>query len=585
MKNKQVRIPEIIQKRDQWLVFLALGLFLLIRTFNYHSSVFENYKKAIYADAAGYYVYLPCAFIYGFANDNMPQHLLPVLGNGFVVKEGKVITKYPYGVALLNAPAFLTAHAFAIIFGYEADGFSEVYQQAIALSAMLYLYAGLFFLYRYLRFFCSGWVINSGLLLLLFGTNLFYYAMYAPGMSHIYSFFLFSLLLFLLHTYLHHPASRNNPLYFIGIPLVVSLIFIVRNLNIIFLPFVFIVCLFPLVGVRAKLPTLFQTGRLISYASLFILFVLPQLLYNQFAYGHFFMNTYADESFLYLDSPKLAELWFSPLNGMFLYNPMLLVVVVSSLHQIFEKKYIAFFILACFLLFSYLYASWYSWFLGCAYGCRAVIDILPLLSLPFFSLLSGISGKGKKIMVYACLSLFLLINLNTLSAFDYCFNGKPDWDWFEFKKNVGEGKIMKTIFGKNLMIELQDHEKVRIKTSEGAYLLTDSQRSHVLVARHVSPEKSEVFSIIRVDEKGRVLVKNAEGYFFSADGERNDSITANRKKIGTWEIFTIHRYGGDTIALESYHGKFVHVQDKNPSYLRAVGDQAGKQEKFLLENP
>jgi hypothetical protein len=88
-----------------------------------------------------------------------------------------------------------------------------------------------------------------------------------------------------------------------------------------------------------------------------------------------------------------------------------------------------------------------------------------------------------------------------------------------------------------------------------------------------------------VDEKGRVLVKNAEGYFFSADGERNDSITANRKKIGTWEIFTIHRYGGDTIALESYHGKFVHVQDKNPSYLRAVGDQAGKQEKFLLENP
>ncbi|MFN5386007.1 MAG: hypothetical protein ACK5CO_04210 [Bacteroidota bacterium] len=331
-------MSEIFQPRVQWFVFLALGFFFLIRTFNYHSSVFENYKKAIYADAAGYYVYLPCTFIYGFANDNMPQHLLPLLGNGFVVKEGKVITKYPYGVALLNAPAFLAAHAFALVFRCEADGFSEVYQLAIGLSAMLYLYAGLFFLYRYLRFFFSGRIIFIGLLFLLFGTNLFYYAMYAPGMSHIYSFFLFSLLLFLLHSYLHHPASRNNPRYFVGMPIVVSLIFIVRNLNIIFVPFVFVFCFFPLVGVRAKWPTLSQAGRLISYASLCILFVFPQLLYNQFAYGHFFVNTYADESFLYLDSPKLAELWFSPLNGMFLYNPLLLIVVASSLHQIFKKK-------------------------------------------------------------------------------------------------------------------------------------------------------------------------------------------------------------------------------------------------------
>lgn len=574
---------QILRQQGKWLLFLALGLFFLIRAWNYHAAVFENFKKPIYADAAGYYAYLPCTFIYGFGNDNMPQHVLPFLGNGFVVKEGKVTTKYPYGVALLNAPAFLTAHTLALILRDDANGFSEKYQQAIAISGMLYLYAGLFFLYRYLRFFFSVRVVVIGLLFLLFGTNLFYYAMYAPGMSHIYSFFLFSLLLFLLHTCLHHPASRNRPVLYIGIPVLVSLIFVVRHLNILFVPFVFAVCLFPIAGERLRMSAIFQSSRPGLFAFVFILFVLPQLAYNQFAYGNFFVNTYAQESFQYLDSPKLAELWFSPLNGMFLYSPLLLVVVASSFHQIFHQKYAAFFILVCFLLFSYLYASWYSWFLGCAYGCRALVDILPLISLPFFAFLAGVSGTGKKITVYAILSLLLLINLNTLSAFEYCFNGRPDWDWFEFKKNVGEGKIMKTCFGNNLMIDLMEHENVRIKCLRGGYLKTDPKRNDALVAGEVSYEKAEIFSIIRIDHDGRVLVKNARGKFLSADGDRKDTIVANRNKIGTWEIFTLHSFSGDTIAFESHQGKFVHTDDEPTAYLRASGERRGRQEKFLIE--
>jgi hypothetical protein len=90
-----------------------LGFFIFLSLNRHSKSGIQNYHSEIWADKAGYYIYLPAFFIYNFQVDGLPAEIDKKTGNGFIVRDGKIITKYTYGVALLQAPFFITCQNFA----------------------------------------------------------------------------------------------------------------------------------------------------------------------------------------------------------------------------------------------------------------------------------------------------------------------------------------------------------------------------------------------------------------------------------------------------------------------------------------
>jgi hypothetical protein len=122
-----------------WVLFLGVLIFL---SFNYHGKAPSfTHRSQIWADKAGYHVYLPFTIIYGCDANAMPDSIATLTGGGFSIDKEKNIlhTKYTYGVALMQLPFFLTAHFLNELLGYEASGYSRMYNWAIDVSAVVYL--------------------------------------------------------------------------------------------------------------------------------------------------------------------------------------------------------------------------------------------------------------------------------------------------------------------------------------------------------------------------------------------------------------------------------------------------------------
>ena len=136
-------------------IFLTLLLpVLLFLTFNMHSKLKTNtYHGVIWADAAGYYAYLPMWFIYGNNSMNWPANIETNSGNGFKLdtNTNTIKNKYFSGVALLQAPFFLCTHFIQKISNSPSDGFSKSYINSILIASVFYTWVGLVLLFSLLK--------------------------------------------------------------------------------------------------------------------------------------------------------------------------------------------------------------------------------------------------------------------------------------------------------------------------------------------------------------------------------------------------------------------------------------------------
>ena len=190
-----------------WMILLFLSVF----SYFSYISIYNNNKvqgtwlSEFNSDKIGYYIYLPAAFINGFYKEDFPKNLAADSNWGFSYYENKLFTKYSSGVAILILPFFLILHLILLLFGYNASGFSPPYHILVNITAAFYLALGIIAIYRFMRFYLKK---NSSLftiLVLLFSTNLYYYASFETLMSHVYSFSLFSIFL-----YLSFPRKNNS---------------------------------------------------------------------------------------------------------------------------------------------------------------------------------------------------------------------------------------------------------------------------------------------------------------------------------------------------------------------------------------
>lgn len=406
-----------------WLLITALFIFL---TLNKHSrSGIFNYHSEIWADKAGYYVYLPLTFIYHFDASSFPDSITDKIGGGFIIDtiNNVVKTKCNYGVALLQAPFFLIVHFIAKPLGYPDNGFSMPYNRSIDFAAVFYLVMGLFFLWKYLNKRFSKKLSFFALFFLIAATNLYYYAIDETGMSHIYSFAIFATLIWLIDFF-----DLKKQTHLLLLSLLFALLIVVRPINIIFI-------LFLILLQKDKLKLWLSDFKKIKPQKTIIvllpamLIISLQFFYWKYASGNYFSYSYKGESFTNLFNPQIFKVWFSTQNGLFIYTPIWLFIIIGIGKMIFDKQKNGWMYLSLFFVLSYIIASWWSWSMGCGFGNRAYVEYLTIFITPAIFLWKKIATS--KILSYSIICLFVLCaiyNLQLTYAWDGCWYGGI-WDW------------------------------------------------------------------------------------------------------------------------------------------------------------
>lgn len=343
----------------------------------------NNWNNIIEADGKGYYAYLPAVFIYNdlnftFFDSIEKKYPNPRLYYDYRVGEkGEQANKYFAGTSVAMMPFFLIAHITAKIAGMEADGYSKIYPILINIAAIFYLFLGLYYLRRLLRRYeISEGIISFILVAITFATNVFYYAVCEPAMSHIYSFAFITMFIYYLHVFYNSPESRT---YFI-LCLLFGIVVLIRPVNglIIFIvPFI--------AGEKGKLLngfTFLRERLLTGFLGLVmaIIIVAIQLIIYKMQTGNFWIDSYGSETFNWL-SPHPIDFLISYKKGLFLYTPLVLLSLLG-LYGLFKRNKFQFYSLSAFLLIVlYVLSSWWSWWYGGSFGSRVSVEYYAIAAL------------------------------------------------------------------------------------------------------------------------------------------------------------------------------------------------------------
>jgi hypothetical protein len=413
---------------------IALGTLLLYVSFNIHNNKAPlNYRSEIYADKAGYYVYLPALFLYDFNPKKFPNKVDSVSGQGFLFvksnpkKSNKVVfTKYPCGVAILDAPFFGITHIYCKITNQPTDGFSIPYHRMRSVSAWFYGMLGLFLVLLTLKRKTQPptRVILLGTTLFLLGTNLIYYLVKDAGLSHNYSFFLVALLVY-FKTVVFDSQKTGH---YLLLGLIVGLLVLVRPINVVF---VGLLVFWDLQRPRdAFLMVKANIARWLLFAGVVFLLFIPQLLYYQYAFGQYVTYAYGNETFLFWKNPKLAHVFFAFQNGWLINNPLHVFTLAGVVWMIGKKMVNGWKLLFLVLGVGLLYASWWSWELGCGFGHRGFVEFYAVLMPAFIVGFDRILGMRpmQKTLLLSLMLLFVMISLKLISAYDNCWYGDGPWD-------------------------------------------------------------------------------------------------------------------------------------------------------------
>ncbi len=392
------------------------ALTILVSLWFYGKHGRESYN--FYGDALGYYMYLPATFIYDNHKsiEKLPSDrgIRPFIhayaaqiGNGQRTPKGYVLNQYTYGIALMEAPFFLAAHAWEQARGGLANGFTDTYRNAIKLSTLFYAGLGLWITYRVLRRRVSPEAASITTALLLLGTNLFWFVLHQQGMAHVPLFFLFALLMLLtIKVY----ESRRWP-YFAALGLCAGLITVIR----------------PVDGLCVLIPLLYHSGRpfwltklqfirdhwpaILLAGCCFILPLIPQLLYWKWLTGYTIYDSYGtDQGFDFLHPAVLKGL-LGASNGWLSYTP-LMIVSIAGLALV--RRMGAFAIAVPLFLVLYVWGV-YSWYLPNypnGLGSRPMVDVYPLLGLPLAAAIQWILERGRRTQVLAAIVVLGLAAVN-----------------------------------------------------------------------------------------------------------------------------------------------------------------------------
>jgi len=381
----------------------------------------QRWHSLLRDDGKGYYAYLPAVFIY----QDLNFHFYDEIEAGKYQDRnlpydyrydfhGKAVNKYYCGTAIAELPGFLLAHWISKSLGYDPDGYSKPYLMSISISAILFMIFGLIFLRKTLLLYqLSEFNMSIILLSIGLGTHLFYYVVAEPSMSHVFSFGLLSLYIYLGKSYFISPKKWQA----IALAALLGWISLIRPVN------VLVIFLLPfLAGSFRALKDGFlylfrENTRYFVFAVLVVgMMVSLQSIIYYLQSGYFFVYSYGSEGFNFLDS-HMIDILFSYKKGLFVYTPVTFIAMFGLVYLYRENKFGFYSLLAFGYLLTYILASWWSWYYGGSFSSRVYIEYLPLFAI----LLSYILKEIQKPWLRKAFLLLLIgtLSLNQLQTYQY----------------------------------------------------------------------------------------------------------------------------------------------------------------------
>jgi hypothetical protein len=370
----------------------------------------ERWKFVIISDGKGYYAYLPAAIIYhdlnlGFFDTIEKKYYDKDTKYDYRTgSDGKVIDKYFCGVSVLQLPFFLTGHLITKISGGVADGYSKWYAILMCIGAIFYLGIGLVYLRKLLKMFGAEIGIASFVVaVIVFGTNLFYYTLFEPCMSHVYSFAIVTIFL----VYAKKWMDSGKKKYVLYSAFLLGMIILIRPVNgmiILWLPFA--AGSFNLFFKRIK--EIFYSPNVLSASVILFLYVISiQFTIYYLETGHFFINAYGTEKFDFLN-PEICNFLFSYKKGLFVYLPITFISLFGFIPMWKQDKFRAIYLFIMLFLFIYILSCWWMWYYGGSFGTRVMVEFLPLFAILLFYLIRSLN---LKIVRTSLISLVVIVTL------------------------------------------------------------------------------------------------------------------------------------------------------------------------------
>jgi hypothetical protein len=407
-----------MKKFNKSTISISFVLFVMIFVSSNFNWGKESWTGILEADAKGYYAYLPAVFIYKDLNFTFFDYTEKVkyynknlyYDYRIGTDSGKTINKYFCGTALAEAPFFLLAHFLSYLNQREMDGFSSYYTIFVSVAALVYLTIGLIFMNLLLKLFEIKAGIRAFVLpVAVFGTNLFYYTVSEPGMSHIYSFAFVCMFAYYAKKYF----ITYRPRLILVLAALLGMIVLIRPVNgLIFFLIPFLAS--DLESLKKGFKEAFlHKFKLVLAICIGLGIISIQLIYYKLATGDFLVYAYGKEGFNFLN-PHFFAILFSYKKGLFLYTPIYLLSLVGLI-SFWKTSKFQFYAVLFFLVFlTYILSSWWMWYYGGSFSSRVFIEFIPIFMLLLaVALQSFQSGLMRKTFLFLVVGFTLLCQIQT----------------------------------------------------------------------------------------------------------------------------------------------------------------------------
>ena len=284
------------------------------------------------------------------------------------------------------------------------------------LSTIFYFYFGIIFLYKALKYYFDDRICFYSILFMILFQYFFLYVFRRPGLSHIYEFFLQSVLIYILIRYSKTKFLGTINLWFsILVGVIIGLVVLVRYNNLLF-ALLWPIALFCFENNRFNLKNNWKKLS-ISYFSGFVLVFLfkfiPLLIYKYEPYSGMVTEYLLNIKNLLFYIKVFLNMIFGVDFGLVFTAPFLLISIVCLfvLKFDFKKRFIIAFMPIIVNLFCVLLGgSQFGW-----YGYRIIFfSIIPFLLFPFALFLKNLKEKKilkKWLIIFYILSIFPIISL------------------------------------------------------------------------------------------------------------------------------------------------------------------------------
>ena len=396
--------------------------------------------RPIRSDGFSYHVYLPSWFLF---HDTTLSSVAQDCCGGVYPEYTAImrwpttrrwVNAHPIGVAIMQAPLFVVAHALTRWTNLSPDGFTLYYQHAAGLSGLLWVVAGLGVLGRTLRRHFSDEVTAATLVTILLGTNLYHYATFDSSYSHPYSFFLLASFLELIERWYERPRRLES----VVLGIVAGLIVLTRHTNALFLIFFPLYNVTSLAALRRRLTLLGRERWLVAaMIAAAAVVVSPQLAIYYQATGRMFVSSYGELGFNFA-SPRLVQVLFGVQKGLFFWSPVLLTSVAGFIWLARSQSSARAFVVPALLFLlvdTYVVASWWDWQFGASFGHRGFVDTFPVFAIGVAGCFSAVAEHSQWRRPVAVL-VVLAIALNVFQMLQYWNHVLPfsDTTWDQYRQ-------------------------------------------------------------------------------------------------------------------------------------------------------